>query len=77
MFGFSQKISVTTTPHAYPNFLNKNNNPFRMQMPNCFGYLSIFVDVGENLAMVDDVTTPSNSLVAPIKKKNLKKHRLT
>jgi hypothetical protein len=77
MFGFSQKNSVTTTPHAYPNFLNKNNNPFRMQMPNCFGYLSIFVDVGENLAMVDDVTTPSNSLVAPIKKKSLKKHRLT
>jgi hypothetical protein len=38
-------------------------------MPNWFGYLSIFVDVGENLAMVDDVTTPSNSLVAPIKKK--------
>ncbi len=47
-----------------------------MQMPNCFGYLSIFVDVGENLVMVDDVTTPSNSLVAPIEKKKFEETSL-
>jgi hypothetical protein len=38
-----------------------------MQMPNCFDYPSIFVDVGENLVMVDDVAMPSNPPVASIK----------
>ncbi len=28
----------------------------------------VFIDAGENLAMVDDVTTPSNPLVAPVEK---------
>jgi hypothetical protein len=37
-----------------------------MQMPNCFGYPSIFVNAGENLVMADDVATPSNPLIAPI-----------
>jgi hypothetical protein len=37
-----------------------------MQMPIWFGYLSIFVDVGEILIMADDVATPSNLPVAPV-----------
>jgi hypothetical protein len=40
-------------------------------LPNWFGYLSDFVDVGENLAMVDDVATPSDSPVAPVEKEEL------
>jgi hypothetical protein len=66
MFGFSRSSIVITTPHAYPNFLNKGNDPLRMQLPNCFGYPSIFVDASENLVMADDVATPSNLLVAPV-----------
>jgi len=59
-------------PHAYPNFLNKGNNPLRIQMPNCFNYPSIFVDVGENLIMVDDVVTPSNPPIALVEQEKLK-----
>jgi hypothetical protein len=36
-----------------------------MQVPNCFNYLSIFVNVDENLVMADDVATPLNLPVAP------------
>jgi hypothetical protein len=43
-----------------------------MQVPNYVGYLSIFVNVGENLVMADDVTMPSNPLVAPVEKEELK-----
>jgi len=71
MFGFSRSFAITTMPHAYPNFLNKGNDPFQMQVPNYFGYLSIFVDAGENLVMVDDVATPSNPRVAPIEQEEL------
>jgi hypothetical protein len=35
-----------------------------MQVPIWFDYLSIFVDVGEILVMVDDVAMPSNLPVA-------------
>jgi hypothetical protein len=35
-----------------------------MQMPNWFGYPSVFVDASEILVMANDVTTPSNPLVA-------------
>jgi hypothetical protein len=31
----------------------------------------VFIDAGENLVMVDDVVTPSNHLVAPIKEEEL------
>jgi hypothetical protein len=72
MFGFSRSSSITTTPYTYLNFLNKGNNPFRMQVPNCFGYLSIFVDLNENLVMMDDVVMPSNPSVAPIEQEELK-----
>jgi len=52
--------------HAYSNFLNKGNDPLRMQVPNCFDYPSIFIDEGENLIMVNDVATPLNPPVAPV-----------
>jgi hypothetical protein len=42
-----------------------------MQMPIWFGYLSIFVDAGEILVMVDDVATPSNPPVAPVEQEEL------
>ncbi len=42
-----------------------------MQVPNYFGYLSIFVDVGENLVIANDVATPSNPPVAPVEKEEL------
>ncbi len=45
-------------------------------MPNYFGYLLVFVDAGENLVMANDVTTPSNPQVAPIKKEKLKEASL-
>jgi hypothetical protein len=35
---------------------------------NCFDYLSIFVNVGENLVMADDVVMLLNPLVAPLEK---------
>jgi hypothetical protein len=59
-------------PYAYPNFLNKGNDPLQMQVPNCFGYHSIFVDAGENLVMANDVVTPLNPPVAPVEKEELK-----
>jgi hypothetical protein len=40
-------------------------------LPNWFSSLSNFIDAGENLVMVDDVVTPSDSLVAPIEKEEL------
>jgi hypothetical protein len=76
MSGFSQSSAVIATPYTYPNFLNKDNDPFRMQMLNYFDYPSIFVDVGENLVMVDDVDTPLNPLVAPVEKEELEKSPL-
>jgi hypothetical protein len=71
MFKFSRSSAVIAMPHAYPNFLNKGNDPLQMQMPNCFDYPLVFVDVGENLVMVNDVVTPSNSPVAPIEEEEL------
>jgi hypothetical protein len=40
-------------------------------VPNCFGYLSVFVDASENLVMVDDVVMPLNPLVALVEKEKL------
>jgi hypothetical protein len=42
-------------------------------VPNLFGYLTNFVDAGENLIMADDVVTPSNSPIAPVEKEELEK----
>ncbi len=36
-----------------------------------FGYPSVFVDAGEILVMADDVVTPSNPPVAPVKQEEL------
>jgi hypothetical protein len=72
MSGFSRSSAITTTLYAYPNFLNKGNDPLQMQVPNCFSYILVFVDAGENLVMADDVITPSNPQVAPVKKEELK-----
>jgi hypothetical protein len=63
-------------PHAYPNFLNKGNNPLRMQVLNCFSYLSVFIDVGENLVIVNDVATPSNLRITLIEKEELEEASL-
>jgi hypothetical protein len=63
-------------PHAYPNFLNKGNDPLRMQMPNCFSYLSVFVYACENLVMANDVATPSNLLVALIEQEEFEETSL-
>jgi hypothetical protein len=38
-----------------------------------FLLLSVFVDASDNLVMVDDVTTPSNPLVATVDKEKLEK----
>ncbi len=42
-----------------------------MQVPNQFGYLSVFVDVGEILVMADDVATPSNPPIALVEQEEL------
>jgi hypothetical protein len=47
-----------------------------MQMPNCSSYLWFFVDACENLVMADDVTTPSNPLVAPIEEEKFEETSL-
>ncbi len=48
-----------------------------MQIPKCFDYpFDFFVDVGEDSIMMDDVATPLNLLVVPVKEKNLKTHHL-
>jgi len=40
-------------------------------VPNWFGYLSNFVDAGENFVMVNDVATPSDSPVTLVEKEEL------
>ncbi len=40
-------------------------------MPNYFGYPLVFVHVGENLVMANDVSMPSNPLVSLVEKKEL------
>jgi hypothetical protein len=71
MFRFSRSFIVTATFYAYLNFFNEGNDPFQMQVPNCFSYPLVFVDVVENLGMVDDVVMPSNPPVALVKKEEL------
>jgi hypothetical protein len=47
-----------------------------MQVPNWFGYFSVFIDAGEILVMADDVATPSNPLVAPVEQEELEEASL-
>ncbi len=42
-----------------------------MQMPNYFSYLSICINASENLVMADNIVTPLNPLITPIKKEEL------
>ncbi len=47
-----------------------------MQVPNCFGYPSIFIDEVENLVMVNDVPTFLNPPVAPVEQEELEETSL-
>jgi hypothetical protein len=47
-----------------------------MQMPIWFGYLSVFVDAGEILVMVNDVATPSNPSVALVEQEEFEEMTL-
>jgi hypothetical protein len=72
MSGFSQNSTVTTTPSAYLNFLNKDKTPFECKCQiGSSTFRFFFVNEGENLVMADDVATPSNLPVAPLEKKML------
>ncbi len=73
MSRFSRSSIVIAMFYTYPDFLNKGNNPLRMQVPNCFNYLSVFVDACENLVIADDVIMPLNPPVAPVEKKKFEK----
>jgi len=73
MSNFSRSYAVTTTPHAYPNFLNKGNDPLRMQVPNWFSYPSIFINACEILVMADDFATPLNLLVTLVEEEEFEK----
>jgi len=54
--------------------LNKKaSTPSERKYHIVFATLLVFVDVGENLVIVDDVTTPSNPLVSLIQKEELEK----
>jgi len=52
MFEFSWGSTVTPTPYAYPNLLNKKASTlFERKYPIIFATLLVFVDAGENLVM--------------------------
>jgi hypothetical protein len=52
--------------------LNKKaSTPSERKYHIIFATLLVFVDVGENLVMADDVDTPSNPLVSIVKKEEL------
>ncbi len=72
MFEFSWGSAVTPTPYTYPNLLNKKApNPFERKYHIIFVTLLVFVDVGENLVMADDVAMPLNPLVSLVEKEEL------
>jgi hypothetical protein len=65
-------------PHIMPTLIPKINasTPFKCKYQIVLATISIFVDVGEDLLMVDDVATPSNPLVVPVKEEELEKTSL-
>jgi len=72
MFEFSWGSTVTPTPNAYPNLLNKKASTLSKRKYHIvFVTLLVFVNAGENLVMADDVATPSNLLVSLIEKEEL------
>jgi hypothetical protein len=57
--------------------LNKKaSTPFERKYPIVFTTLLVFVDVGENFFMADDVVTPSNPLISLIEKEEFEKASL-
>jgi len=72
MFEFSWGSTVTPTPYAYPNLLNKKAlTPFEHKYHIVSTTFLVFVDVYENLVMTDDVVTPSNLPVSLVEKEKL------
>jgi hypothetical protein len=71
MFDFSRNFAVTTTPFAYPDFLNKCKTPFECKCQIGSVTFQFFVDANEILIMVDDVATLSNPPIARVGKKKL------
>jgi hypothetical protein len=76
MSNFSRNSAITTTPFAYPNFLNKDKTPFECKCQSGSAIFRFFIDEGENLVMADDVTTPSNLPFAPVEKEKLEDAQL-
>ncbi len=77
MFEFSWGFAVTPKPYTYPNLLNKKAlTPSERKYHIVFATLLVFVDVGENLVMVDDVATPLNPLVSLVEKEELEEASL-
>jgi hypothetical protein len=72
MSGFSCGFVIIVAHYAYPNFLNKNINLFRMLVPNYYDYLFGFVDACKDSIMVDDDVMPSNPPVVRVEKEELK-----
>jgi len=71
--GFHEVLS--SLPHITPTliFKIKSSTPFKCKYQFVSATFFIFIDVGEDLIMVDDATTPSNLLVMPIEEKELEK----
>ncbi len=77
MFKFSWGSVITPTPYAYPNILNKKAlTPSERKYHIISVTLLVFVDVGENLVMVDDVATPSNPTCSLVEKEELEETSL-
>jgi len=58
MFEFSWGSIVTPTPYAYPSLLNKKAfTPYERKYHIVSTTLLVFVDVGENLVMANDVAS--------------------
>jgi hypothetical protein len=72
MFEFSWSFVVIPTPCAYPNLLNKKTStPSERKYHIVSITLLVFVHAGENLVMMDYVTTPSNPWVSLVEKEEL------
>ncbi len=72
MFEFSWSSTVTSTPYTYPNLSNnKTSTPSKRKYHIESTTYLVFVDVGENLVMADDVGKPSNLPVSLVEKEEL------
>jgi hypothetical protein len=73
MSRFSCSLAVTTAHYANPNFLNRNINLLRMQIPSYFDYPFVFVDACEDSIMANYVIMPSNPLIVLIEDEKFEK----